>query len=267
MHISECTKHPVPVILWTVLAIMCCLLGFPASMMVLRELLQRRRSSDFFMFSLTTSDTIFIVLIPINILNTQLWHTEPIYWTDNFMDALSLFSRPLFMACICAECYFAVVHPIMYMTNRKGLTIRRVTSVIIWLGTICFTLLKCFVSGTLTLILNATPLFIALPVITVCDISILRALKKTDPSGNTNIHPQKKQALHTITNSFTMTVFAYLPPVISFTLAGLIPKALKCIAEPSGFCFSLTGCFMMPILYLDSVGKLNTFKELWRKYI
>ncbi|XP_072536320.1 uncharacterized protein [Salminus brasiliensis] len=266
-HINECTKHLVSAILWKFLAIMCCLLGFPASMMVLRELLQRRRSSDFFMFSLTTSDTIFIVLIPASTLYSLLWPTEAIDWIYNFMDALSLFSRPLFMACICAECYFAVVHPIMYMTNRKGLVIRRVTSVIIWLGAICFTLVKCFVSGATKYLFNGTPLFIALPVITVCDISILQALKKTDPSGNTNIHPQKKQALHTITYSFTMTVFAYLPAMISFTLAGLIPNILQCIAETFGFCFSMTGSFMMPILYLDSVGKLNTFKELWRKYI
>ncbi|XP_049336699.1 somatostatin receptor type 4-like [Astyanax mexicanus] len=253
--------------LWTVLAVICCLLGFPASMLVLRELRRRQRPSDFFTFNLTTSDTVFIVLIPFSVLNTNLWQTKVILWTDNFMDGLSLFSRPLFMSCICTECYFAVVHPIMYMTNRKVHTIRKVISVLIWLSTICFSLLKCFASDTLALVFNATPLFIALPVITFCDISVLQALKKTDPSGNTNIHPQKKQALYTIINSFIMTVFVYLPPVASFSLASLIPNALKCVAEPSAFCFSLTGCFIMPILYLDSVGKLNSLKELWRKYI
>ncbi|XP_072535215.1 uncharacterized protein [Salminus brasiliensis] len=213
-----------------------------------------------------SSDAIFIVVLPFSIINIHLWLSVSFQWVDNFLDALSLFSRPLFMACICAECYFAVVHPIMYMTDIKGLTMRRVTSVIIWLGTICFTLVKCFVSGVNKYLFNCVPLFMALPVITFCDISILRALKKTDPSGNTNIHPQKKQVFYIIINSFIMTTFAYVPAVVSFSLAGMSPTAIQCYAETSGFCFSMTGSFMMPILYLDSVGKLETFKELWRKW-
>ncbi|XP_049336698.1 P2Y purinoceptor 3-like [Astyanax mexicanus] len=264
---NRCYENDFSKTCWTVITVICCLLGLPASMLVLRELLQRQRSSDFFMFNLTTNDVLFLCVIPFSILNTQLWHTEQIEWIDNFLDGLCLCSRPLFMSCICAECYFAVVYPIMYMASRRGLTIRKITTVLIWFSTIGFSLVKRLKTETLTFSFNATPLLIALPVITFCDISVLRALKKTDPSGNTNIHPQKKQIFLIITNSFIMTVFVYLPSVISFLISGLGPNSLKCISEGLGYAFSMTGSFIMPILYLDSVGKLQSLKELWRKYI
>ena len=229
MDIGDCFKNLSSVWVWTVLAIISFLLGFPASLMVLRELLQRQRlSNDFFMFNLTTTDTIFIAAIPFSILIGKMRVSVSFEWIYILMDGLSLCGRPLFMACICADCYFAVIHPILYMTNRKSTSIRRLTSVIVWVTTICFILLKSTVVWEFIHILNAAPLFIALLVITFCDISVLQALKKTNPSRNSNIHPQKKQAFHTIINSFIMTFIAYLPSVISFLLAGPTHGSLKC---------------------------------------
>ncbi len=146
------------------------------------------------MFNLTIIDLVFLTVLPFGVYNYMLLHNTEFEWFNNFTYSLTICGRPLFMACVCGDYYFAVVHPIIYMTNRKTAIIRKVTAVTIWLFIVCFGCLIVIYPWVFTTIFTSIPLFISLPVIGFCDISVLRALKKTDPSGKSNIHPQKKES-------------------------------------------------------------------------
>ncbi len=146
------------------------------------------------------------------------------------------------------------------MTNRKTAIIRKVTAVTIWLFIVCFGCLIVIYPWVFTTIFTSIPLFISLPVIGFCDISVLRALKKTDPSGKSNIHPQKKRALRTIINSFVLTFTAYLPPALIFSLGHNLPLSFDvyyCVLIFIAISSTVSGGVIMPVLYLDSIGQLR----------
>ncbi len=146
----------------------------------------------------------------------MLLHNTEFEWFNIFTYSLTMCGRPLFMACVCGDYYFAVVHPIIYMTNRKYAIIRKVIAVTIWLFIIFFGCFIVIYPWVFVTIFTSIPLFISLPVICFCDISVLQALKS-------NIHPQKKRALCTIISSFVLTFTAYLPPALIFSLGHNLP--------------------------------------------
>ncbi|XP_053097905.1 lysophosphatidic acid receptor 4-like [Pangasianodon hypophthalmus] len=270
-YYNWCTDYPTAMVISSAISGICFLLGFPASLWVLHELLQRQRqrsTSDVFMLSLAVIDLTFTAHIPFSVCNFMMWHIKELEVLLDFIYGLSISGRPLFMACICWDCYVAVVYPIVYKTSKNLAVIKKAITLIMY-----FIIAGCgLVEGTIiwltTTPFAAIPLIMALPVIAFCDISILRALRKPDPTGKNNIHPQKKQALHTITNSFIMTFVVYLPPAIIFSFGRLMPLAepeLFCCLNCYGLCFATAGCFIMPILYLSSMGKMDTFKNWWKK--
>lgn len=271
-HFLQCTEQPEGPLFWSGFCAISSLLGIPASLIVLWELFQRRRRgvfNDIFMLNLSLIDLIFTVaLLPI-ISNYMLFHSMHVSNLSSFLHGLPLCGRPLFMACICGDCYFAVVHPIVYKTSKNGTKIRRLASGTVWLMTVCFGLLLFTQIEPFSTPLVTGPLTVALPVITFCDVSILRALRKPNPAGNNIVHPQKVRALHTIMNSFLMTFTVYLPPAILFSFAELFPvtkTVFFCTLTFYGLCFCIAGCVIMPVLYLDSLGKMNHFKAWLRKH-
>ncbi|XP_053097904.1 lysophosphatidic acid receptor 6-like [Pangasianodon hypophthalmus] len=270
-YYNWCTDYPTAPVIWSAVSGICFLLGFPASLWVLHELLQRQRqrfTSDIFMLSLAVIDLTFTAHIPFCVCNFMIWHIKELQNIFLVIYSFSLNSRPLFMACICWDCYVAVVYPIVYKTSKNLIGVKKAITI-----TICFSaavcgLVVCNVIWLITTPLMAIPLIMALPVIAFCDISILLALRKPDPTGKNNIHPQKKQALQTISNSFIMTFVVYLPPLIVFLFGKLMllgETETFCCSAPYGFSFSTAGCFIMPVLYLVNVGKLDTVKNWWKK--
>ncbi|XP_043117900.1 lysophosphatidic acid receptor 4-like [Puntigrus tetrazona] len=262
-----CSKHSAAPLFWAGFSFVCILLGFPATVKVLLELSRRHRqniSNDFFVFNLTFIDLAYLSILPFSVFNYIVWHNIQFEWLCNFMYSLTVSGRPLFMACVCGDYYFAVVHPIIYMTNKRSAMIRKIISVIVWLFIIIFGSLVA--SNTIYFtILGCTPMFISLPVIGFCDVSVFRALRKTSPSGKSNLHPQKKRALRTIINSFIMTFIVYLPPSIIFSLGhtnNLIYEVQYCILLFVAVCFTISGCVIMPVLYLGSTGQHSLRKIL-----
>lgn len=263
-YFTLCTDQPVVPLFWSGLSAFCFLLGLPASVTVLRELCQRHQqnisTNDFFVFNLTVIDLVFLTVLPFGIFNYMLLHNTEFEWINNFTYSLPIWGRPLFMACLCGDYYFAVVHPIIYMTNRRTAIIRKVIAVTIWLFIICFGCLIVICPWVFTTIFTSIPLFISLPVIGFCDISVFRALKKPDPSGKSNIHPQKKRALHTIIYSFVLTFTAYLPPALIFSLGHNLPLSFDvyyCVLIFLAISSIVSGGVIMPVLYLESIGQLR----------
>ncbi|KAI5624117.1 hydroxycarboxylic acid receptor 2-like [Silurus asotus] len=270
-YYNWCAAYPTAPAIWTAVSLICFLLGFPASLLVLHEILQRQRqrsSSDVFMVALSVLDLIFTAQIPISVCNFMLWHIEDLEVFTDFLYSLNLLGRPLFMACICWDCYVAVVYPIVYKTSQTLVVVKKAITVVILLAVgVCASALRV----TTWLITTAFTVFlltVVLAVIAFCDFSIIQALKKTDPSENYNIHPRKKQALHTISNSLIMTFVVYLPPVVIFSFRKLFPLTeteLYCRLDFLGFCFNTARCVIMPLLHLGTVGKLDILKNFWKK--
>ncbi|KAG9276174.1 P2Y purinoceptor 3-like [Astyanax mexicanus] len=266
----RCIRQPMGPLFWSGFCAICMLLGVPASLLVLWELLQRRRRrvfSDIFMLNLSCIDLTFTVMLILIVNNYMVMHITQLSDLTSFLHSFPLCGRPLFMACVCGDCYFAVVYPIQYKTCKNGAKIRKLACLTVWLLIFVFGLILC-TDNAFNSSLVSVPLVGALPIITFCDISILRALRKPAPTGNVNIHPQKKRALHTIINSFTMTFTAYLPPLIFFSFSDLLPLTKTqffCTLTFYGLCFCTAGCVVMPVLYLDTLGKMHCCKKFLRK--
>lgn len=259
--------------IWASCYCICFILGTPATLLVLRELFQRHRQgtcNDTFMWNLYFTDLIFTAMLLPAVCNILLLNNLTFYSFISFLNCLPMCGRPLLMACICGDCYFAVIHPITYKTSKYANIIRKGISLMVWMFTFYFGTCLCTVQVMYTCPSISAPLVLALPVITFCDISIFRRLRKQDPSVNKNIHPQKKQALDTIFSSLVMTLVAYLPPATIFLFSGvvtLIREELFCTVCFFGICFYAVGCVIMPLLYLHSIGKMDYLKSCLRKNV
>lgn len=210
------------IIVWVFFSALFSLVGFPACAAVLWELFQRHRAgtsitpNDVFMINLTVMDLVFLFFVPLGLTNFLLWHIMSFQSFISFLYALNL------AACICLDCYMAVFHPIAYST-KKSLTPRVLMAAAAWTATM--------VQGSMSIVdqeLNhsawATFVYlIALPIIVICDASILWSLKKSYRSGG-HLHPRKKKALQIITNSMVMTITSYFPPVLLYVFGHLIVR-------------------------------------------
>lgn len=221
-----------------------------------------------FMIKLTISDLFYLLVIPFSVINYMEWGLLAFLYINRFTVAFIQSSRPLFMACTCVDCYFAVVYPIAYKTSKKSGTIRILASLIAWLLTLCFSSYNCTEIYSMQFAIYSAPLLLVLPVIAFCDISILQALRKPGPTEKNKTNPLKKRALHTILNSLVVTLIVYLPPVVIFSFAHVISvKIYFCKVFIFGYLFSMCGTCIMTFLYLDSIGKLVCMKKLLKKYI
>lgn len=261
-----CTIQDLAVRVWLWCCSVCVILGIPACLVVLRELFQRHRQgscNNSFMLNLYTIDLIFTAMLPLAVCNVFVVKNITIFYFISYVYCLPICGRPLLMACICADCYFAVVYPLMYKTNKNVSVIRKAVTFVVWCVIICYGALLYAVQSIFTSTLISAPLTIALPVITFCDVSILHALQKPDPSGKKNIHRKKRQALYTIFSSLALTFIAYLPPAIIFTLADVLQLSQTtffCNFSFIGLSFYTVGCVTMPLLHLNNLGKIVYFK-------
>lgn len=253
------------IMVWASLSALCSLVGCPACVAVLWELLRRHRAgtpftpNDVFMLNLTVMDLVFLVFVPFGLCNFLLWHITSVQMLSNFLYALNLVGRPLLTACICLDCYLAVVHPMTYRT-RKSLTPRLLMAAAVWIVTA--------VQGSVSIVIaelshSAWAMFvyiIALPVIIICDVSILWTLKNSLRAGG-DLHPKKKRALQIITNSMVMTVTSYIPPMLAYIIGDLIisdDDVYECYLAIPVLTTPTAGSAIMPLLYLGNLGRLKS---------
>lgn len=252
------------IIVWASLSALCSLVGCPACVAVLWELFQKHKAgapvtpNDVFTLSLTIMDLVFLFFVPFGLCNFLLWEIRSVQMLSSFLYSFNLAGRPLLTACICLDCYLAVVHPVTYRTNKSLLP--RVLMV----AAVCAVTM---VQGTVFIViddLDHSPwamfvYVIALPVIVISDASILWTLKKSYRGGG-DLHPRKKKALQIITNSMVMTVTSYVPPVLVYTLGQLIisdDKEYECFLAIPILITPTAGSAIMPLLYLGNLGSLK----------
>ncbi|XP_070847222.1 lysophosphatidic acid receptor 6-like [Chaetodon trifascialis] len=263
---GHCGDMIAGVAVWASFTALSSLIGFPTCVAVLWQLFRRHKAGNpvtpnqVFMLNLTIMDLVFLFFVPFGLCNFFLWHISSVQMFNNFLYALNLAGRPLLTACICLDCYLAVVHPVTYRT-RKSLTPRVLMAAAVWTITAA--------QGTASMFMDelnhsAWAMFvyiIALPVIVVCDISILWTLKKSHRAGG-DLHPKKKKALQVITNSMVMTVTSYVPPVLVYIIGDLIisdDKVYDCFLAIPTLIAPTAGSVIMPLLYLGNLGSLKCF--------
>ncbi|KAL2078721.1 hypothetical protein ACEWY4_026406 [Coilia grayii] len=253
-------------VVWAVFSVPCSLVGVLASVWLLRLLVQRLRSNmsnDIYMLNLTAMDLMFNISVLPAALSYFIWQNEAYLKICNFLFCLSMSGRPLFMACICVDCYMAVVHPISYR-KLKGSRYRQVVCVLVWGCTLIFGLMFVVDPALFTTSYPAMPFALCLPPITFCDAAVFYALRKPDPSGKADVHPQKQRALQTITNSFVMTVVSYLPPLLVYGLTPVWPLTTQQIYCQVGIPTLITttlGSTILPLLYLSNLGGLKDLRR------
>ncbi|XP_028297808.1 G-protein coupled receptor 35-like [Gouania willdenowi] len=241
---------------WTTFSALFSVVGCPACAAVLWELFKRHKRgnyvtpNDVFMLNITIMDLLFLLFIPLGLFNFLFWLFQPVQMWSDFLYDLNLTGRPLLTACMCFDSYLAVVHPVFYHTHRSP-TVGILVAAALW----AITLAK----GTISTVideLSHSPwtmfmYVIALPVIIICNSSVLWTLRKSD-SGRTGLHPMKKKALQIITNNMIVTVVVYLPPVMVYIVGPLIFSEDK-----------MYDCYLaIPILVMLTAGS-SIMSLLW----
>lgn len=261
-----CGEHPAGPLIRTVISVPCYVLGVPASVWLLWILSQRQHislSNDIYTLNLTVMDFIYnMSMIPV----TVNYHVMRLDWIDTLSGlsiCLSISGRPQLMSCVCVDCYMAVVYPIQYM-NLRSCRYRVFVCALVWVSTVAQGLMFILVEN-LTSLWFLVSTFAAL--ITVCcDGAILCTLRKPDPSGRSDIHPQKQRSLQVITNSLIMTLVSYLPPLVSVVVShsmSLSLQEIQCNVIMPISIFTAFASVIMPLLHLNNLGKFQNLRRLW----
>ncbi|XP_063077043.1 uracil nucleotide/cysteinyl leukotriene receptor-like [Engraulis encrasicolus] len=266
-----CTKMPEAHILWAVLSIPSAFVGVPASAWLLWVLVKRQRSgvmtNDIYMLNLTVMDIVFTLCIIPAVINHFVWHDVIFKSVIDFPYTFNINGRPLFMACICVDCFMAVVYPVTYMKMKRS-SYRWLPCAAVWVFTTLFLLALIYHQHLYFSSFVSVPYVISIPTIIVCDLAILRTLRKPDPSGRTDVHPQKQRALQTITNSFIMTLVCYLPVMVVNLFLSFMPATnlqKYCAISMPVVMTPLIGSIIMPLLHLHGLGKLRALQQCTRR--
>jgi len=265
-NVSGCEGQEEITYVWISFIALCFVLGFPASIAILWEMFKAYRRgrpftpNDVFVLNLSAMDTIFLVFIPLGILDMIIWKNVPFeaFWKSVY--SLNTCGRPLLMACICLDCYLAVVHPITYH-KRKSLTPRVVMAGIVWILTVASGIADFLFYKLYYTVFSIVPFIITIVIIGVCDSLILHSLIKSE-RGKKNIHPQKQRAIQTLINSLVMTVLCYLPPMFLLGIWRLLMSNITSFTCALGISMTVTSSFssvVMPILHLRNLRKCDCF--------
>lgn len=261
-----CGNMLVGPLFWGAVSVPCACVGLPASVWLLWVLIQRQRSgssNDIYMLNLSIMDLIYNAYLLPFILSYFIWQ-DLFSKSADVMFSFSFCGRPLFLACICADCYMAVVHPISYM-KMKDTRYRVVVCVMVWALTASYGLMF-----SLKPELEFTPLVIVyfalcVPAIVCFDVAILYTLRKPGPSGNTDVHPQKQRALRVMANSLIVTLVSYLPSLLVYActpVMGLTQQEMFCQVLFPTSANSALDSTIMPLLHLGNLGKLPPLRRL-----
>ncbi|CAL8263974.1 unnamed protein product [Arctogadus glacialis] len=250
---------------WAFFSILVFLLGFPLSIWVLWDLVDKHyrggqpwTPNTVFTLNVTVMDLVFLAFLPVDVVNLTFLENKILMKISFVTFSLNLTGRPLLMACMCLDCYMAVHHPLRY--RSQTLSSRVIITAVIWLASL--------VNGAAFImneeLLSAAgmwwPFLSSAAVIVYCDCCLLWTLSRSRTSRG-EPHQLKKRALDIISTSLLVTVANYLPTMIMI----LFGSYLVSLSEENYFCLivlpaliplELTSVFM-PALYLMKVGKLN----------
>ncbi|KAK2863389.1 hypothetical protein Q5P01_002922 [Channa striata] len=185
-----------------------------------------------------------------------------IIWTITYL------GQGLLHILTCVERYLAVVYPISYLHLRQAgeVTIRNISVGCVWLLTFAWLLMCYLLSSNLYFILHCCCTMFVFVVITFCSISVLCALKRPGPGevgGNKKrIDQSKQRAFVNILLITGVLLLRYVGKMICFMIFNLteVEPSNICVALLATVCLDLPSSLVLPLLFLQRVGKLQCCK-------
>ena len=248
---------------WVSFSIVVVLLGFPLSIWVLWDLVDKHyrggqpwTPNTVFTLNVTVMDLVFLAYLPVDV--NIIFIENKILMKIGFVTlSLNLTGRPLVMACMCLDCYMAVHHPLRY--RSQTLSSRVMITAVIWLASLVNGAAFSMNEELMEVPGMWWPFLSSAAVILYCDCCLLWTLSRSRTSRG-EPHQLKKRALDIISTSLLVTVANYLPTMIMILFGKYFVRSeenyLCLISFPALIPLELTSVFM-PALYLMKVGKLN----------
>lgn len=258
--------------IWKYTLLFSFLIAFPGATVIFVDMLDKLRKrtpltpSNILVLNITIMDTMYLLLLQPQLYVRKDPENCAFNAFVNFLHALNWCGRPLFLACVCLECYVAVIYPVTYR-DKKGLTSRFLIIVSNWILTVSYGFYLSLTQLNTSSLSPVIILMITLPIIVFCDVSIVSALKKSGPPGR-SIDPQKRRARQVISSSCIITVISYLPPIISWAVFQLLDftknKFDSCVILVPSLCISTAGNAVSIIQHVANSGRLAWLKS-WLK--
>ncbi|KAM9307103.1 proteinase-activated receptor 3-like [Pholidichthys leucotaenia] len=249
---EQCIDMPAVIIWYLCLQFINMFLGIPANLRVLWLITKNKcnsSTSDIFAFHLAIVDVLFCFIFPLELVNTVFITNSNIWYIQLFFYSLKDFS-PLFLLCICLDCYMAVVHPITF-TELKDRQHRTVLVIIVWLTTLAYAAVKCVghIVDIDKLFIGVS--FIVFALMVYCNIAILWVLKESGP-GRDEMHPVKKRAFNSVLILLVIILFSCIPGAALIPFEDYFsPKVFDCYIGFLAFGFMNISSTTQPILYLS----------------
>ncbi|XP_035260140.1 somatostatin receptor type 5-like [Anguilla anguilla] len=254
----ECPEPAAGFLFWIAVEILTVALGLPANLRVLWALLKSQvdaSTSNVFTGSLAALDVVYLAMVPAHVANHLLLGDAGLQRSLLFFFGLNEIGSPLLLSCVCLDRYAAVLHPVAFMRYRHA-RYRAGCAAAVWALTLGY---SAYVAGVD--FRHNDCIFIALfmaafVVLIFCNLSILRALRRSGPAGD-EVHPVKRKAFRTVLAVFAVVLVSYLPAVAVYPYEHILPEeAFECYIYPVCYSFITLRACLQPLLFLFRAGKL-----------
>ncbi|XP_030644101.1 P2Y purinoceptor 8-like [Chanos chanos] len=233
-------------------------LGLPSGFWALWLLGQGSRAvleSEFFIVHLLVTDMFSMLVTLLSMFHFLLWCNPTVEKVIYVLYILFLYGRPFFQSCVCVERYFAVVHPVLYL-SYKSLKYRLTALLTTWVVVLTFS-----VGNMVVLSANVLPcvFLLALCVTSFCSLSILRVLRRQGPGDDQRRRSSviKRKAFVIVLLIQLMLLVNYLPMLCLMPLQAFVrAEVFTCYIYPMAMSLSMVGAFVQSLLYVHRAGKL-----------
>ncbi|CAN9509363.1 unnamed protein product [Ophioblennius macclurei] len=166
----------------------------------------------------------------------------------------------LFLILTCADCYLAVLHPVVYLRLRSttGVWIRKAVVALVWLLSLVFGILRSVFSHGNVMYLVLVVL--ALVAVLYCCTAVVRALIRPKPGDGggpgESIDPTKKRAFNTMVAIVAALLTRFSLNLLTELLGTGGWSQQVCLANMISISFHLPSSLVLPLLFLQRARKL-----------
>lgn len=242
-------------------------LFLPLFIFVLWQLSHRRssavetREADVFTFYIVLLQSVGVVAISVFCYGTFCDSEVALLMGFHIYSSIAP-GETMFHVLTCVERYLAVVHPITYRGLRQsdGVRIRNISIGCVWL--LCLIIIGVCYNELARIILTFLMLVSALAAVTFCSISVLFVMIRPGPGEvggvSERVNRAKQKAFYTILVIMTTLIIRFLSYLVYAFLSIVlrIKTDDPCLFFWSVNWFSLPSVLVLPLLFLQRVGKL-----------
>lgn len=242
------------------------LFSFPTTIAVILILLKKIYKvksfspAEIFLLQINITDMLFFIHLLLHFLNiVELNHFT---MTISYMLYIPSFTaRSIFLLAICVIFYFAIVHPVTYMTAKTWQHWEWLVIILGWLYAVAIDVTIVIYEIAITNpVLNVFVYIIILPIV-FFNIFTLKALISSGPgSGEKTLNPAKMKAFRIILSILVVLLLYYLPQFFYCFYPNIAPAdkyRFMCNEGLAVMMLPQFSEFAMPVIFLYSLTKLG----------